>query len=157
MTPELTRWRIAEPEDARIIARQRACMFLEMARITEDGVPELLNASTSCLQQALTDGTYRGWLAESASGEVVAGTGVLLRPLLPRPDALRGPEAVVLNVYVEPAYRRRGLARTLMVALLDWCRQERIPRIVLHPSSAGQPLYESLGFTPTGEMVYRGK
>ena len=129
-------------------------MFLEMGNVTDAGAPDLLRASTSYLAQSLADQAYHGWLMESAEGKIMGGAGVLLRPLMPRPGAMSGPEAVVLNVYVEPEFRRQGVARTLMETLLRWCRTQDISRIVLHPTPVGQPLYESLGFKPRGEMVY---
>jgi GNAT superfamily N-acetyltransferase len=58
----------------------------------------------------------------------------------------------VLNVYCEPPHRRRGLARALMDAILDWCRERSISRVSLHASDEGRPLYEGLGFTATNEM-----
>jgi GNAT superfamily N-acetyltransferase len=148
--------RNARPEDAPVIAEQRTRMFLEMGRVTEAGAPDLLRASTSYLVGALADQAYLGWLMESAEGKIVGGAGLLLRPLMPRPDALSGPEAVVLNVYVEPPFRRQGVARALMETLLQWCKTQCISRIVLHPTPIGQVLYESLGFKPRGEMVYEG-
>jgi GNAT superfamily N-acetyltransferase len=153
---ELMQIRSARPEDAPVIAQQRTRMFFEMGRVTEAGVPELLRVSTSYLSEALANESYRGWLMESADGKTIGGAGLLLRPLMPRPDALSGPEAVVLNVYVEPQFRRQGVARALMEALLHWCRTQPIPRIVLHPTPIGQALYESLGFKPRVEMLYEG-
>jgi predicted GNAT family acetyltransferase len=58
----------------------------------------------------------------------------------------------IVNVYVEPAYRRRGLARALTEACLDWCRQHTIHMVILHASDAGRPVYAALGFEPTNEM-----
>jgi len=63
-----------------------------------------------------------------------------------------GPEAIVLNVYVEPAWRRRGVADALMRAVLDGLAGRGIRRIVLHASDDGRRLYERLGFMPTNEM-----
>ena len=57
-----------------------------------------------------------------------------------------------MNVYTEPAHRRRGLSRRLMSELIAWCRAHGITRITLHASTDGRPLYEGLGFTPTNEM-----
>jgi ribosomal protein S18 acetylase RimI-like enzyme len=156
MVSEPMQIRNARPEDAPVIAEQRTRMFLEMGRVTEAGVPQLLRVSTSYLSEALANETYRGWLMESADGKIIGGAGLLLRPLMPRPDAMSGPEAVVLNVYVEPEFRRQGVARALMQALLHWCRTQDIPRIVLHATPNGQPLYESLGFKLRGEMIYEG-
>src|ERR1700687_6090798 len=96
MGRELMQIRSARPEDAPVIAEQRTRMFLEMGRVTEAGVPELLRVSTSYLARTLPDETYRGWLMESADGKIMGGAGLLLRPLMPRPDAMLGPEAVVL-------------------------------------------------------------
>src|SRR5205807_1955158 len=122
--------RTARAEDAPVIAEQRTRMFQEMDRVAEAGVPELLRVSTSYLARALADQAYRGWLMESSDGKIIGGAGLLLRPLMPRPDAMSGPEAVVLNVYVEPESRRQGIARALMQALLHWCRTQDISRIV---------------------------
>jgi len=55
-------------------------------------------------------------------------------------------------MYTEPEYRRQGLARRLMEAMVAWCRAERMTSVYLHASDDGRALYESLGFTPTNEM-----
>ena len=84
---------------------------------------------------------------------MVAGAGLVLRELLPRPGHPDGgAEAYVLNVYTDAAHRRRGLARGLMSAILDWCRANGALRVTLHASEEGRPLYVSLGFTATTEM-----
>jgi GNAT superfamily N-acetyltransferase len=127
-------------------------MFRDMGVLDEREVPALAAATRAYLTTALPSGAYRGWMVE-ADGQVVAGGGVLVRQLLPRPGyAAGGDEAYVLNVYTEPAHRRRGLARTLMQAILDWCRAQRISRVSLHASDDGRPLYEGLGFLQTNEM-----
>jgi len=58
-------------------------------------------------------------------------------------------------VYTDPAWRRRGVARAVMEAILAWCRRRRFTRIRLHASDLGRPLYESLGFAPTRELGWR--
>jgi GNAT superfamily N-acetyltransferase len=147
--------RRAGVEDAPYIARHRARMFHEMGRLAEDAVAGFTDAAHPYLEELLANGTYHGWLTTRSDGSIIGGAGVQLRPLLPRPEALLGPEAIVLNVYVEPAFRRRGVARTLLEALLAWCREQAIQRIVLHATAAGKPLYESLGFVVIEEMIYR--
>jgi predicted acetyltransferase len=96
-----------------------------------------------------------------AAGTAIGGAGVQLRSILPRPrpetdDIEFGPEAIVLNVYVEPAFRRRGVADALMRTLLDALAARNIRRIVLHASKEGRRLYEGLGFSPTNEMRLTG-
>jgi len=58
----------------------------------------------------------------------------------------------VVNVYTEPEWRGRGIARALMKVLMEWAAGQGADRLVLHASDAGRPLYQSLGFEPTNEM-----
>jgi GNAT superfamily N-acetyltransferase len=155
--------RRADPADAATIARHRVAMFREMGSIHPSQERALEEASVSCLAAALERGTYAGWIAcpADAPDVVVGGAGVQIRPLLPRPDAagtrlLVGNEGLIVNVYVERPRRREGIARLLIEAILSWARDAGIARLVLHPSSEGRPLYETLGFVPTHEMRYGG-
>jgi GNAT superfamily N-acetyltransferase len=144
--------RRATVTDASVIAHHRVAMFRDMGVLAEPEAPALHVASHAYLTTALQSGEYLGWVIE-AQGQVVAGGGVLVRPLLPRPECTRGSaEAYVLNVYTEPLHRRRGLARQLMQVILDWCAARAITRVSLHASDDGRPLYAALGFLQTNEM-----
>ena len=151
--PAEDRLRVATVADAEVIARHRVAMFRDMRALDERDADVLHDASLAYLRRALADGAYRGWVVER-DGVVVAGGAILARPGLPRPENLRGgEEAYLLNVYTEPAHRRRGLARRLMEEMLAWCRARGIARVVLHASDDGAALYASLGFEPkTNEM-----
>jgi GNAT superfamily N-acetyltransferase len=145
------RIRTATRADAAIIARHRVRMFRELGEPPETEAA-VERAARDRLQDLLSSGEYRGWLAETG-GIVVAGVGALLHPRLPRHSNLAGaPEAYLLNVFTEPAHRRRGLARALIDAVVAWCCQQGVTRVALHASDAGRPLYEALGFSPTGEL-----
>jgi GNAT superfamily N-acetyltransferase len=48
-----------------------------------------------------------------------------------------------------------GLARRLMTTVIDWSRLNGVDRLILHASTDGRPLYESLGFDQTTEMVFK--
>jgi GNAT superfamily N-acetyltransferase len=67
---------------------------------------------------------------------------------------LVGREGLILNVYVDPRYRRQGVARRLMEALIDWAPAAGIVRLVLHASEDGRSLYEALGFRASNEMLF---
>ena len=138
-------------------------MFREMGSLASSAEPSLIDASTKYFQRSIPGGEYIAWLIHTSAdpSNVVAGGGVQLRSLLPRPGAdgghvLIGREAIVLNMYVERDWRRRGLARRLMNEIIAWARQAGIVRLVLHASDEGRPLYESMGFVPTPEMRYSG-
>lgn len=145
--------RQATPDDAALIADHRVRMFLEMRGWPPERGADLLAALRPILARMVADGGYRGWFLVAPDGAVVAGAGLQLRDLLPRLESLTAREALVVNVYVAPTHRRRGLARHLMGAILAWCRDAGIARVALHPSDAARPLYLTLGFAPSGELI----
>jgi len=150
--------RRATVDDVPVVARHRVAMFRDMGQVpTEAMAAQLLELSLPALGAALRDGSYVGWLAIDATGDIVAGAGVHIKPQLPRPapdhaTIASGPVPLVLNVYTEPAWRRRGLARALMSTLMQWAKDQGCDRVVLHASPDGRALYESVGFVPTNEM-----
>jgi GNAT superfamily N-acetyltransferase len=144
--------RAADAGDAGIIARHRASMFQDMGAISAKEYELLLEASERWTADMLANHQYVGWLVEDGPA-VIAGGGLLLRELFPVPGCYKvGQSAHIMNVYTEPAYRRRGLARKLMRIILDWCAAQRMDQVTLSASDEGRPLYESLGFKQTSEM-----
>lgn len=139
--------RAATAGDAELIAAQRERMFIDMGvRYTEAGA-----RFAPWVQPRLQSGDYLGWLAE-AGGAVVAGAGLLLLDWPPHfadPQPLR---SYLLNVYVEPGHRGRGLARHLTEQAMAETRRRHIRVMSLHASEAGRPVYEKLGFAPTNEL-----
>jgi GNAT superfamily N-acetyltransferase len=151
--------RAATAADIPVIASQRAAMFRDMGKLASGSEAELISATADYLRSALARGEYLGWVAESCRvrAELIGGAGVQLRPILPRPRSSDhgielGPEAIVLNVYVMPEWRRRGVGEALMRSLLTALKQRNVRRIVLHAADDGRRLYERLGFVPTNEM-----
>jgi GNAT superfamily N-acetyltransferase len=158
--------RRATPADVEVIARHRAAMFRDMGSAGEELIDDLISATRQRLEEAMPRGEYLGWLA-SLQGQpesIVAGAGVQLRRVLPFPrprldgpvELARGRQAIVLNVYTEPPWRRRGLARRLMLEVLSWARTEALDSLVLHAAPEGRSLYEALGFAATNEMRFMG-
>ncbi|MGZ3584213.1 MAG: GNAT family N-acetyltransferase [Ktedonobacterales bacterium] len=152
ITDQLT-IRHATAADATIVAEHRVRLFVDTGRLDAEQAAALRARLPAILEPMLASGEYIGWFATTPNDDVVAGAGVQMRHLLPRPETFTEREALVVNVYVAPEYRRQGLARRLMTTILDWCKEQGIERVVLHPSSLGRPLYESLGFVPTNELV----
>ena len=151
--------RPATVDDIAVLAHHRAAMFHDMGALPVHQMEALQRATASYLRDAMQRGEYLAWVAEqfAADRTIVGGAGVQLRSILPRPrpgsdDLELGPEAIVLNVYVESSWRRRGIAESLMRAVLTELAARNIRRIVLHASDDGRRLYERLGFVPTNEM-----
>lgn len=147
--------RRATVDDAAIIAEQRAAMLRDAGMADEPTAELIQTNSVAPLTAMLNQDEYLGWLVEFGA-QIVGGGGIILRRLLPRPGSLQmSHEAYILNVYIAPAHRRRGAARMLTTEMLDWCRAQGIKRVALHASTDGEPLYKSLGFERTTEMVLK--
>ncbi|MEW5961079.1 MAG: GNAT family N-acetyltransferase [Chloroflexota bacterium] len=143
--------RPATLDDVAVLVHQRHAMFAEMG-LTGD-YNSMDREYARWLQPAMRHKVYFGWVAESESGEIVAGGGLAVLPWPPGPVDPGHQRAFIFNVYTEPAHRRQGLARQLMETMHCWCQEQGLKTVVLHASEFGRPLYESLGYQPTNEML----
>lgn len=153
-------------EDARVLARHRAEMWRDMGKLPDDVYPDVVRDATVFFARAVPAGQYHAWLAAPADrpDELVAGAGILLRPIIPTIRRRRGrmetstaPQGLVVNVFTERPWRRRGVARLLMTHVIEGARALGVSSLVLHASAEGRPLYESLGFERTWEMRFEGE
>jgi len=105
------------------------------------------------LAPRLADGRYFGLMAEGA-GVIVGGVGLSLYDWPPGPlHPAGGSRALVSNVFVEPAYRGRGIASELMVRAEAELKQRGVAYATLIASEAGRPVYEKLAWKATNEMA----
>ena len=138
--------RSATVSDIDVLVRHRLGMFAEMGTSVADGVA---GAFRQWLEQMLPAEAYKAWLVHTDDGHVVAGGGLTILPWPPGPSSVASRVAFVYNVYTEPEHRHRGLARTLMMHIHDWGRENGVGVVMLNASQAGSPLYESMGYRST--------
>jgi GNAT superfamily N-acetyltransferase len=151
MTENITLCR-ATVDDAPVIVHHRHAMFTDMGHTDTSGLDAMDAAFVPYVRRALADGSYRGWLAVTSEGRVVAGGGLITHEWPATPRNTDTQHAYILNMYTEPEYRKRGIARCILNAILDCCRAEGLHSVSLHASEFGRPLYVSMGFEPTNEM-----
>jgi len=144
--------RQATARDLNHILGHRRSMFEAMGERDSASLDAMARVSENYFRSALENGTYRAWLAEASQGHVVGGGGVVISAWPAMPRAPQARRATILNMYTEPAYRRRGIARRLMWTMIDWLMEQGFCEVSLHASDFGRPLYEQLGFQPTKEM-----
>jgi GNAT superfamily N-acetyltransferase len=137
--------------DISTIARHRRRMCEDMDYSDNTALSMMVEATTEYLEKAIPEGSFRSWLA-CDNDEVVAGGAVIIVPWPAHAYDLECRRATILNVYTDPEYRRRGIARQIMQTMIDWCKQEGFARVTLHASEHGRHLYESLGFVQNNEM-----
>jgi GNAT superfamily N-acetyltransferase len=144
--------REATPSESAIILHHRRSMFRDMDEGTVEELDRMVEVARPWLAQALADRSYRHWLALDGSGRVAGGGGILLSPWPANPKDPCTQRAVILNVYTEPEFRKRGIAGQIMLTILVWVEEQGFRAVNLHASKEGRPLYEKLGFEATNEM-----
>ena len=95
----------------------------------------------------VVDHPDRPGLAASAAGTMASR--------LPAPNNISAQAAYVQWVATDDDVRRRGYARAVMQALVDWYDAHGIPVIELHATDEGEPLYRELGFDDEGPAALR--
>ena len=147
--------RKAAAADLTHILHHRRAMFEEMGFRDPAVLDRMEDLSEEYFGEALRAGKYVSWLVEDSHGQIVGGGGVLVASWPGFPGENRAERAWILNMYVEPGMRLQGLAKRLMEAMIRWCRERGLSSVSLHASSAGRPVYESLGFQQTNEMRFK--
>jgi GNAT superfamily N-acetyltransferase len=147
--------REATSDDLEIILHHRRSMFRDMGEGTVEQLDLMVRAARPMFAKAVENGSYRHWLAIDERGRVAGGGGVLLCPWPANPREACTERAVILNVYTELGFRRRGVARQVMQVILEWIKAHGLASVNLHASDEGRYLYESMGFKPTNEMRLR--
>lgn len=143
--------RQATADDVPEILRQRRAMYLDMDYPDSSDLAAMLSSCEAYLLESIGNGSFRAWLGVIEQ-TVVGGGAVLVSPWPSHPYDLECRRATILNVYVYPQFRRRGIARELLRTMIEWCKGQRFAMVYLHASQDGRRLYERLGFEPSNEM-----
>jgi GNAT superfamily N-acetyltransferase len=147
--------REASPSDIPVLVKHRRWMFDDMLATQKVGYTatdvDAMEAPYEAYLREHLGSLLRAWVIEG-EGRVVASGAVLFNSWVPRPGDNTGKTALLHSVYTDPPYRRQGLARRIMEAMLAECARLGLHTINLHASDAGRPIYESMGFKQTSEM-----
>lgn len=122
---------------------------LRAANRLDDGadLSAVAEQSRDYYRTALADGSHAGLLAFDGAAFVGAG-GVSYYRVMPTCHNATGQKAYIMNMYVRPAYRRRGIATQILKRLVADAQGRGIGCIALEATDAGRPLYERFGFVP---------
>jgi ribosomal protein S18 acetylase RimI-like enzyme len=146
--------RQATGADAEAIADQRVRMFVDAGVAEEAAMGQMRTNFVDWVRPRLEDASYVGWLVEE-DGRLVAGAGLWEMNWPPHFMDEQPRRAYLLNFYVEPQMRRRGLARMLLDLAVAEAKSRGIKVVTLHASKFGKPVYELHGFKASTEMMLR--
>lgn len=139
--------RRATPADAEDLARLRGLMHTSM------GVAELTEAwqstTVASFRRRLGSDDFVAYGVE-VEGRLVSGGAGWLQEHLPSPYQLDPRRGHIASMSTEPEWRRRGYAREVFGALMDWFTAAGVPRVDLRATEDGRGLYESFGFRALG-------
>ncbi len=144
--------RNASVADAALIAQQRCLMFRANNLTPVTTWDELELHSVRWLSNHLADGSYAGWIIEE-DGAAMGGAGVWFMEWPPHFIHLEPVRGYLLNFYVEPQARGRGLAKQLVGLAVAECAKRGVKVAVLHASPMGRPVYEALDWQSNNEMI----
>jgi ribosomal protein S18 acetylase RimI-like enzyme len=139
------------PDDAHALARLRLASLTELGLVKPPRADAFRRTATREFYQLWRAGRLDGWVAEY-DGAIVASSYAVFWQRLPYPESSR--HAEIAGVYVEPAYRGRGIASELVRETLGAAHAMGVRKIVLHATERTRALYEKLGFTSGSEMVW---
>jgi ribosomal protein S18 acetylase RimI-like enzyme len=143
--------RLATAADAELIAGQRRQMFVDAGQAEDAVLQPMMENFVAWVRPRLMDGSYVGWLVLERE-RVVAGAGMWVMDFPPHWMDAEPVRAYLLNFYVAPEFRGRGIARSMLEMAVEDARRRGIKVVSLHASPFGRPLYESRGFVDTSEM-----
>ena len=141
------------PQEDSIIAEHFYQLWLDIG-VPENSIkPNHHSLTLEFITQARQNLSYKGFVAEvdniivgSASCQLFTG---LYSLILEEEYRKYG---YIWGVYVQPSYRRKGIAKKLTNATIQHLKSINCTKAILNASPAGKPVYESLGFIPSNSM-----
>ncbi|MEM9008040.1 MAG: GNAT family N-acetyltransferase [Cyanobacteria bacterium P01_F01_bin.86] len=147
MTNKSLSIREAVKSDEIVIAEHLCHIALELGVSSTSMRHDWLAKTVQFIDRARQELHYKGFVAEM-NDAIVGSTSCQILELYPMvsKDYQKG---YIWGVYVDPAYRRQGIATKLMQQAMEiGCT-----KAILHASDAGKQLYTSLGYTESNEMT----
>lgn len=146
--------RTATLADAALLTSHRHAIFAEIGKSKPEALDTMSRHFRPWVERMIAAGKYAGWIVED-EGEPVASAGFFELEWPPHPfDPAGEARGYLLNFWVEPSHRRRGLAREMVKLAVAESKRRGFRVTALHASDAGRPVYEAVGFRASGEMFF---
>jgi GNAT superfamily N-acetyltransferase len=138
--------RFATPADIPALVQLRLAFLLE-GKFDPARVRKLPRALRAYFSKNIASGEFLAAVAETA-GVIVATSGMVYHRHPPHPQNPAGLSAYIMNVYVAPEFRRRGLATKLLKLLATRAKKDGCEHVRLHFWKGRRALYAKAGYLP---------
>jgi len=138
--------RRATPADAAALTRLRGVMHEAMGDATSE--VWRVGCEQAFARRLATD-SFIAFVVEEDGVVVATGAG-WLEEHLPSPYMVDARRGYIASMSTDPAYRRRGLGRQVLEALMAWFVDQGVLRVDLRATPEGLPLYDGFGFRRLG-------
>ncbi|MES2780782.1 MAG: GNAT family N-acetyltransferase [Bacteroidota bacterium] len=145
----------ATVKDVHILVENRILFAIELGgEPPEDTLCALRQQLTNYFAKATGENSCISYIAK-CDGEVAGIGSVHLREM---PGNLKNPSGkwgYIMNMYTLPAYRRKGICKGILNALVADASQQGITGFELHATLEGEKVYKQEGFIIHNEPTYR--
>ena len=97
------------------------------------------------LKKEMPEGTCFAWVIKEKD-RILASGSVSFVSMVPTPTDPQCRVAYIHSLFTEDGFRRRGFSRRIMKVIVDYCKSQRLKRLILNTSEAGKGNYENIGF-----------
>ena len=137
------KYRIATISDCEELTKLRMKMREELDM---DFKSELIYEKTlDFFKRNIVNGTHIAFICENDK-QMIATVGITLFEIMPTTQHPNGRVARLMNMYVEPSHRNKGIAKELLNLVMEYAKKQQIEKVMLNPSRMGRTLYENYGF-----------
>jgi ribosomal protein S18 acetylase RimI-like enzyme len=145
--------RAGTPADDELIAQHFYAMWQDLGVSDDNLQPDWVAICLKFVDQARRNLRYQSFVAEvegaiagSVSGQIFSG----LYPAVLAPHHRQ--YGYIWGLYVEPAYRRQGIATQLTQQMVTYLKSVGCTKVVLNAAPKARSLYATLGFADSNLM-----
>ena len=137
----------ATMEDIDELVRTRIIVLRAANKLSDDEDMSVVEEeSYAYYRRALESGEHIAYLVYD-NGKFIGAGGLSFYQVMPTYHNPTGKKAYIMNMYTNPAYRRKGIAYQTLNLLVADAKNKGIDAISLEATEMGRPLYEKFGFT----------
>ena len=125
-------------------------VFIKMRinQLREEGAKEDINLEPALRDyylRHLSDGTFISWLALDKN-RIIGTSGISIVEKPPYFGCPSGKIGLLSSMYTDTAYRRKGIAKTLLSKVVDEAKKQGCGTVQITASNMGVLLYSDFGF-----------